>query len=309
MFNSIFPPTELHSEKEMEDSDWECISTLSYPVNATWSKEVTLIKVSQKEGKWVVGTLKKEDAFKSFWGERKSFGELFIEAVEAEEGSFERDLCPEWKYYFLLPTSGRNRIGALRDGVGIYLAGVEKEEGKLTTEECGQGFWKIIPSFVVENKEDAREHFFNGKEEGRDTGIMLFGPDKFIRVVYQEYWERYKLRRNESKLEKLYLELRKEHRDDDVKRLMGQHPNLGEFHRQFYDCVKRIHQEYMKRYVHRKFEMLSKRIHLVLRECHKEWLVQRKPTYQEDIENVMLNHFNSSFLADLVQDSTTQTHN
>ena len=130
------------------------------------SYEVFAIKLSYDAAasKWIFSTKNKPNAFLSFWSERRSFGNLFIDEVNGICGidSLIGKLFKDTDYYFLTPLRRKNRV----------LLNAEEEEKYLPT----------IFLAAVHNKTSGDPPIFDLALQGDEYA----GPWSFLPVLTAE---------------------------------------------------------------------------------------------------------------------------
>ena len=109
--------------------------------NFDWniSLEVTLLMIFNYNGKWYLRTTKNLDAFKSFWLEEKSFGQIFVETLDQLYGySLEllySQLEKERVYTFSLTFTGLNCMVMNNKERHIYYCGSFRSNGEDFTSQ------------------------------------------------------------------------------------------------------------------------------------------------------------------------------
>lgn len=174
--------------------------------------EGTLIKLFAHNDKWFLSTNKKLNALQSHWANAKSFGDQFIETLEAMSNisfdTFTFGLNQKYCYCFVLTAVDKNRIVCFKpeNSSRIYLTGVfDKNGSKIEYDQVAVP--KTVPTSSV-----LSFHGFNEIKKWLDNhaneyaGLITHNGDKkYISPIYQE---QFLLRNNVSSLEQRYLELR-----------------------------------------------------------------------------------------------------
>lgn len=233
-----FPYTEEYVAKPSTALDVVELSLGDWLVSP--SIEGTLLRVFYYKDRWFLSTFRKLDAFKSRWGYRKSFGELFCEALGFETSSpslpkeesyraflkelFDRELDRELQYKFLLESNRFTRIvirppstEGQEDRCRVFFVGHMKGSKFYPVMESdeGYGLWlkglprpELIASFGDRNC--VSDYVLNEVDPARYQGLMFYHKqeNRQVRIVHPEYQRQASLRGNYSHLIIRYLQLR-----------------------------------------------------------------------------------------------------
>lgn len=252
---------------------------LTFPFEGFHSYEVALLRMYHFAGRWRLSTSRKLDAHQSFWASDVSFGARFealvARATGADFAAFEASLDPAKRYFFLMPLTGAQRCGALRDlDPAVFWLAATQTGDQVTLDPADEGPWRAVPRVRFETPDELEEFLRESSvEEVELTGVMA--RDLSVRVVKDDYLERYQLRGNEPDVCKRYLEL---YGKKGVDTFYAQHEaRLDEFARALDQLVVYVHARYIERFVRKQYTVLPKRIHTILRACHGVYLETRAP--------------------------------
>jgi hypothetical protein len=269
--------------------------TLNFPLEVFEAIEGTLIRVFYYKENWNISTNSRIDAYVSYWSGRSSFGNQFEDYVVSITGTpldvFLMSLDTNKKYFFILPTTGINRIGKkfVQDEPKlIYLVGVEDENGNL---QCGSSLsteeknaWLYLNKYTLNNVSELVNLVENQK-----INVIRYENDKLYKYVSTEYDEYCKLRNNEPNIVYRYIELLKTDQENAKK--------LREFYPEFkFDMAidKRIaiitnyiHSNYISRYVKKEYVLLPKIFFSVMKKCHQHYLDTRERITLEKVKKII----------------------
>jgi hypothetical protein len=267
----IFPPTEEIKLSKAEP--------LEFPLTCYPSYEVSLIRVYFWDGAWRFSTSNKLDAYEAKWASSTSFGEIFESTVTQLSGrdftSFLDSLDKELKYFFLVPLTGQNRIGLMRDPLAdLWLAAIE--EAGAISYDVPEGMWRSLPTLTFNTLDELRQYISEGYE--RDpivTGVVVYGEDKFVRILHDSYYDLAILRNNVPDVRRRFLEL---HNVPAKQKLFYQQheKSLRPFPQLLDGLIRDLHSKYIDRYIHKRFLVLPKLEHAVLKKCHEMYLNGRE---------------------------------
>jgi hypothetical protein len=263
-----------------------------FPVKVYKSVEGTLIRVFYYGEEWHMATSSRLDAYTSFWSNHKSFGKQFEEYVECISGTpldvFLCSLDPSMAYFFLLPTSGVNRIGKSRDDTEkcIYLVGVYKN-GKLEladSESIQPNLWSYLESTTANSIEELLEMI-------QENPVIHYSSDldKIHKYMSKGYAERCKLRNNSQDVVGRYFELLRQDPEQATKfRSMYPEANLEFYSKQLNTIAGYIHKNYYNRYVKKEYTVVPKVYFEMMKKCHERYLETREKTTSVQVYNMIL---------------------
>jgi hypothetical protein len=269
----------------------------TFPISAYESTESSLIRVYFYHHHWTLSTSTKIQADESHWSEPKSFTELFEEALQRssnmELDEFLQLLEVGTVYYFLLPTTGLNRIGKLEDPTEtLQLAGVYKDKHLYIGETLNDPIERIIPS--------VRAQLFHTWKEFEDavneTAVGYLLLESQTRYVNRLYYRRFELRNNQPNIYRRFIYLVKSGSDDEREIIIQMYPQLE---KEVCDTVKDLHQRYVQRFIHKVFETEPQPVHRILVKCHEHYVTTRSPIQLEDVRQVLFG-YSIGVICDLV---------
>lgn len=306
---SALPKTSEMSVLEVKDN------TFTFPLIATVSFEVFLIRVYYLNDRWRVSTGKKLDAFDSFWGTNESFGSQFEHAVEQINGVSEmgldlffQSLDQNNKYFFLVPLKGEQRIDSVREDneYKVWLAAVEDNQGviqmNVTIDMYGKNVWDYLPRIKFETREELKEYIVNNYKTSV-TGVMIHNPEKnvFVKIVHPEYLYKHRLRGNKPNIRERYIDLLKNNSSDESV-LRSQHDVLEQLNNRLKEKINLLHKQYCQRYIHKDYQLLPRYDHITLKECHAFYIENRKPITAANVREILLQRFSSKFILKLLDE-------
>ena len=182
----------------------------------TKATEGTIIRVFHYADEWFFSSHKKLNAYRSRWGGKATFGEIFEQAwgsnpfLVFDEKFFGKVLKPDRVHCFLV-LSRDNRIVsdvsrpsltyicAFKDGQRIYTDNAY--------DEFFASFYFLKPETVpVENIKDVMKTL----DVSKFTGLMLTSGNTYYKLTHPEYVKRNNVRGGETSLRIRYLQLRKD---------------------------------------------------------------------------------------------------
>ena len=292
---------------ECAHTDQEEIETNIQPVFADCSfydaHEGALIRMFYFGERWYTSTHRKLNAFRSKWASRTSFGTSFKQALEAEvehnsalreripeggEGlleSFQSTLDTSKQYMFLVRHSAENRIvNAAPERPTLYHVGTFVDGQLVMDVEAGvpypqkHDFLSMDDLVAYVEKTDIRTL----------QGVICFAPDnKQYKILHKEYQNLFKARGNEPSIKFRYLGVRMNRRTVDM--LYHLYPEMGEafddIENTLFEIAKTIFNNYVQRYIKKRFVTVPTEDFAVMRECHA-WH-ERDRTNRVSLEKVI----------------------
>lgn len=267
--------------------------------------EGALIRVFYLYGKWYVSTHRRLDAFKSKWGSRVSFGEIFVRCLvyETERNpafrnrigeNFSNDnICQKFldtldtdkQYMFLVQNIADNRIVCTAPErprvfhVGTFVNGVLNLDlfvdipypSKLTFPDVNELF-----SYVEEV--DPREL----------QGVMMFSETEQVKIMSRDYRYLFEIRGNEPSIKYRYLQVRM---SPTTKRAMEllyptHVPQFEFYENTLYEIALHIKNAYMRRFIKKEYVMLPPEEYSVMRKCHS-WHIQDRNSNHISLSKVI----------------------
>lgn len=293
----------------------QSLSSIKFPLTAFHSYEVAMIRVYFFNDEWHLSTSRKLDAFDSYWASSVSFGrqfELLIERISgiSELGldTFLHSLDKNKKYIFLSPLQYDQRCGTTQPAPKdiFWLAGVQTGDGDIVIEPTeDKNLWSILPKTVFETSSELLDYFNNQPASNIElTGFMVCAKDKFVRLVGEDYLYRFNLRNNEPDVRKRYLEIIASNNQPDNDIFYDQHKDtLQPFCKDLDALVVYAHSKYIERFIHKKYHILPKRIHVLLKACHGEYIKDRTTRITVDrIEAILIATFPPRFILNILEE-------
>ena len=289
------------------------------------SYEGTLLRVFYFNNKWYVSTHRKLNAFKSKWCGNKTYGELFENALKFEyynndvfkqkvglNESWEDVVLPRFlntlnkdnQYMFLILNDKNNRI-VCDPSEKVMHVGTFLKDGSLNLDvDCCISHTEEVKFNTLDEMMD----YVKKIDISKNQGLILFSPHNYQYKIYNDkYYDLLNIRANIPSIKFRYLQLRKDHeKRGQLERL---YPDQISFFRE-YDTFLRdisiiIYNNYVKRYIHKKYEVVSKEMHKVLKDCHKEYIFKRERITVEKVQDVM-NNQNAVILNHLIKNHKLQ---
>lgn len=285
----------ISDEKKIEStivdfSQWKFFSSL----------EGSIVRLYYFKDKWYLSTFKKIDAFKSKWGSKHSFGELFTRALKNEtrinsnfgssflEGKsvyeqFLNLLDTKKQYMFLLP---QKRVCVNFDFHKIYFVGTF-ENGVLSFENKTKLFRP--PELLFSSIEELLNYVENDIHIDKYQGIICFNlyDNKVLKIFNSQYYKKYLIRGTEQSPRFRYLQLRNNENDKNILTSICIE-NIEEFKQCEYTIskiIKHVHKCYLDRYIKRIHILVYPDVHNILRALHKHYLGTKQPITELIVQN------------------------
>ena len=217
-YTDEYNSTELKNIKELNEDFINCKFYDSY--------EGSLIRLFYWRNKWFISTHRKLNAFKTRWGDSKSFGSLFVSALENEIKNnknfrkifpdsdskeydileiFNNSLDKNNQYMFLLKNQGDNIIVCNTPSesciyhVGTFTKGVLNMDDNINLPH--------LTSISFSSKEEIKNYIDNINIK-KIQGIICLTDTKNFKIFNPSYYELFKLRGNEPSIKYRYLQIR-----------------------------------------------------------------------------------------------------
>lgn len=251
--------------------------------------EGALVRAFCHNGKWYLTTHRKLDAFKSFWGCRTSFGDMFLEALEYQRTyspefaeacpseilleSFFHLLNPKRQYVFLVMNTIENRIVCTPPETPTALHVATFENGVMV-EDTVLGMAAQIPYPIYEYQQILDT--VNNSWHYMNQGVVVFMPNgKQIKICSSQYLALFRLRGNEASVMFRYLQIRNEHADE-YKQLYPEHDfRFTQYENLLCEVSKKILKGYRKRFINLEHVVFPQEEFHVLSDVH-EWYKSKR---------------------------------
>lgn len=246
------------------------------------SIEGTLIRVFKYDGKLMITTNRKLDAFTSYWSSKYSYGQLFTNELSVLYNNHNvimeilNDKIEEDKiYFFLLGTNNDNRIVCLPKYPSLYYIGYYNKNDQ--TKLVREGSFDKIPG-ISEINVDIHEYVKN-VDPFEYQGIILFHKERNeqIKILNDRYKYFWSVRNNNSNLYMRYLELRNDPLLDDFFRLYPRMKFISDkIENNLFEISRIIYDAYVNRYIHKKYISLPKQEYIILKKAHDWHILDRE---------------------------------
>jgi hypothetical protein len=250
------------------------------------SEEGSLLRLFFHNDKWNLATHKRIDAFGSYWSSNKSFGELFLDALEfyfsngLGKGKLEYEsqehlyevfcdtLNRECVYTFLLRTNKDTRIVSrpplqptLYFG-GYFFHGM-RLAGNPTLVE-----WPTRVHFT--STESLRDFVATLDPLDYQGVIVLMTNQTVFKVMTPGYLQLAKIRGCEPSFQRAYLRIRED--NDGIRQLLSLFPDKKEAMRNIetdiVSLATKLAQFYIRRYIHKEHIVVNKHYYYMMRLAH-----------------------------------------
>jgi hypothetical protein len=265
------------------------------------SLEGTLLRIFWYGNNWFISTNKKLNAFKSRWSSRKSFGDMFNDALfqlTKKENSlpyFYSKLDKNYVYFFLIRYNQENRV----------VCQVERDPSKQIVfigRKPLEGFHPIeknwvhsdIPIYTTEPLEgltlDTLEQTLDNTDLSMYQGLILFHKteNRQIKLLKSEYKRLALIRGNNPNIRFRYLEIRLDPylRKDFLDMYPLSQDLFLEYENILYQIAKLIRVYYIQRYIKNKYVTLPKEEYILMKKCH-EWYLSNREDNRINVSKVL----------------------
>ena len=290
---STFPYTE-----EFGVSNIDVVDTIIK--EGTWkyfkSYEGTVIRIIHdvQDGvvKRVISTHKKLDAFESYWGSDKSYGELFKTEIERmyksqkgeDENAFDNfldSLYCEYNYTFLLLSNDDNKIVSSHDNKILFIGCFDRSNHKYTTDiNISLLQFERPEEIEIKTTEDIMT-YVNNVDYKDCQGLIAIRQDEFklFKVINDTYKMKSMLRGNNSNLIYRYFFLKKNDQDmfiDYLDLFSHKKEMFLQSEYDFLELCKYVHMVYYQRHIMRSFVFVNPVFHSILKKIHTWHLLDKK---------------------------------
>lgn len=304
--NEIVANTFPYTEEYSVNNICEIENTISQGQwNFYKSYEGTIIRIihTEQDGimKRLVCTHKKLDAFESYWGSDKSYGELFKNEINRlfllsnRESKLNRDevfdlfldsLDTSRHYTFLMTSNDDNKVVASRNNQIYYVGSFDRETNKYNYDtEFEYDKFSVVkiqhPEKITISTSQDIVDYVNNVDYTESQGLIAFRQDKFelFKVVNDTYKTKSLLRGNNSNLVYRYIQLKFIDNKEMLAEFLELFKNkMSEFvstDNDIFNMAFYLHGIYYHRYVEKQFAYTDPVYHAVLKSIHA-WHLQDK---------------------------------
>lgn len=279
-------------EYDVSDPKWkELVNQCIQNCTIFRSEEGTLLRLYCYQNTWCLSTHKRLNAFESRWSSSRSFGQLFLDAIEYYftngdgKGTLEVEdnkdwynrfcstLDPERVYTFLLRTNSDTKIVCQSPPhPTVYFAG-QFYHG-LRCE--GNPTLLPFPYRVRFTEASELEAYVNSLNPLEHQGVIVFHTDQSVfKVMNSQYSDYSKLRGCEPSLMRAYFRIRQS--ATDLGKFLTIFPErrsiADEGEEQIVTLARLIHRFYVKRFIHKEHIVVNKNYFYMMRLAH-QWHTQ-----------------------------------
>ena len=264
------------------------------------SFEGALIRVFYFGGKWFMSTHRKLDAFRSKWSSRKSFGEIFVEAIDHEAthnrkfreklgkektnilNNFYSSLDKRYKYMFLLLNTSENRIVCSppkEDAFKILHVGTFLEDDKFTFYNVDADCGIYTPKPLEFQNVESLCAYVRDIDITKLQGVIAFSGDgRQVKVYNSTYMELFRARGNEPSVKFRYLQVR---RDNNMRSILYRlYPDYVKTFDNYENILHKIsvgiYNAYVDRFIRKEYVVVGREEYAVVSECHSWYLSDRR---------------------------------
>jgi hypothetical protein len=240
------------------------------------SEEGTMIRVFYFN-KWYVSTHRKLDAFKSRWGSKKSFGDIFVESIKEFGYDSLENLTDKLNhnnmYMFFIRNTIENKIVSNPPvSEKVYYLG----------SFVGNNFSFDVPEYLnfpqqkplmLKNWESVLD-YVKTLDPREKQGVLLFTQDmgevKQVKILSSKYKMFSQVRGNEPNLLLRYIQVRSN--PIYSKMIYELYPEQVNFFIQIENIIvkiaKNIHNSYVSRFVNKNYTVVSQEEYVIIKDCH-----------------------------------------
>jgi hypothetical protein len=286
------------------------------------SEEGTLLRIFYLNNRWYTSTFKKFDAFKSKWSSRKTFGQLFIEAlyqqtltnknlqkilgdnitVDNVYKKFLDTLSTEKQYVFLLRNDSENRVVCYSEEKPTMYYVTTIENQKLIQENININKTKQLHFKNI----DEMFSYIDRNNYNLKQGVIAFAPNGYqYKILHNDYIKLFNMRGNQPSINYRYLQIRKDRVGVDMfYYLYPSHiPIFKEYEDILFQISKDIHELYMNRFVKKLWTVIDPIKFKIIKKCH-EWHKsnKKKNIVTRQIVYMILTQEEPTFLNKIIKD-------
>lgn len=258
------------------------------------SHEGALIRMFYHKGKWFTTTHRKLNAFKSKWGCSESYGSTFKNAlkyqisinkelassVEGRPGvnffdAFQETLDKSNHYMFLVRNTNENRLVSTAPEVPTMYHVGTFVKGELDMD-VDIHVRKPL-SYTFDTIDSLHEHIAT-THPADTSGLVVFCPGNLqFKISSTTYMSMFNVRGNQPSVKFRYLQIRTDKAFNNTIRMMypDNVPQFDEYEQLLHDIARKIHNAYMKRFIHKEFVSVPTGEFMVIRVAHGWFLADR----------------------------------
>jgi len=264
--------------------------------------EGALVRAFYHKDKWYLTTHRKLDAYKSYWGCRTSFGQMFQNALVALQSNPEfkfrsENPVPEFlesldkskQYVFLLVATMENRIVCNPPETPTVLhVGTFQNNVMIPSESTGV---PLQTPLVVSNFEEVASFIQSTQNDNIHQGVVVFMPNgKQIKLCSALYLEYFNLRGNESSVMFRYLQLRGDPiRSQRFRDMYQEHVyRFDQYETILKQISEFIYQSYCERFISRKRIVVPKEEFSIMSAIHSSYKRSKAKVQLSDVTEYLL---------------------
>jgi hypothetical protein len=266
------------------------------PAYKSW--EGTLLRVWCYNGRWMISTHRKLNAFKSRWGSEKSYGDLFNAALNRNWENFTDGLKQNRVYIFLLRSGIANRVvcTAFKDPALFVIGGFQREDDDSWTyfagKDCDETGIPAPESVDYEKLEDL-VNYTNSCDPAESQGVVMIGGngESVGKIVNDKYDVLAKLRDNVPGVMLRYAQVRR----DDVlcQRFRELYADfLGDFDKfeeTFASITSNIYKKYVTRYIHKRVAFAPPEQFEIMKALFEDWKTTKNRISEDSVREYVGN--------------------
>lgn len=246
--------------------------------------EGALVRAFYYGDKWYLTTHRKLDAFKSFWGCRTSFGQLFLDGLTFISGmhpdmfpnketllqDFFATLDKERQYVFLVVNTEKNRIVCIPPRFPLLLHVGTFKDGVLFDDPSENLCIGKQQPLEFETLQELY-NFVHVTNPYHYQGVVAFLPNgKQVKLCSYQYLDLFHLRGNESSVMFRYLSLRKTSYEEAFRSLYPEYnERFNNYEKAIVDVAEYILQAYVSRFIKKEYVVLPKDEYEVMSAAHR----------------------------------------
>lgn len=254
------------------------------------SHEGALVRAFFHDQKWYLTTHRKLDAFKSYWGSRTSFGQMFLNGLThlyntdvqfAERmgsgdlfDNFMNSLNREKQYVFLVVNDKGNRIVCTPPEYQKILHVATFQNGQMV--ECVTETGVPCQTPIAFESFNQCQEYVNAQDPFVTQGLVVFMPNgKQLKLVSRQYNALFELRGNESSVMFRYLQIRGTHSEEYKKLYPDYAEKMTAYEKAIDEITLSIYKAYLDRFVSHSYVVIPQEEYTILSSVHNWYKLQR----------------------------------